>query len=239
MGIVIGGAIIFAVYLLWRMVRVKEAQAQLEAARLVLEQGQRFEAKFTEAEGTWEQARENGRLIEYIDRLARASGLDADSVRSEIAANELRDLVHESVERGIPCRYLKSSDYDDVLPRSMRYPGPRPVAQMWCTADCDEHSELTYTSQYDEDEEEEGCLPPDATACAFCGAPTKSLYGDLEDASELATWIEEDRIWQLCKKRFPEKAAEEARERVIHERKRAKLRENFEQALATFKAKRR
>jgi hypothetical protein len=190
------------VWLLWRNLRVQGARVeaevqrnQIEASKLVVEQVDRVSRDL----GSPEEAMRAGRLIEFYETFASRLGVDEISVKHDLMRAErlatLRALVEESVERGVPCRFLDPSDYDRFI-EQCSYPGLEPPKyDVDCSVACKWFMEVL-------------SLPLDASTCPFCGAPTKRTNEKINSDAH-ARWVGDNRQWQLWKKRHPREAAEE------------------------------
>lgn len=219
---------VVVVVLLWRILGVQKVRAQVEVATLVVNQTVSAVEAFTKRAGTYEDAKQAGRLIEWCEQLVATLNADSEEFKKHMAGTigqeARRDLVIESVERGVPSRLIDELDYDQFV-RKAHYPGAKPVPELMCSNACAPTVELTY-------------MPPDATTCPFCGAPTKPLNPPDLTEKWIATWVADERAWRLWKKRNPVAAeAEEAEVRATDERHLAEERAEFESVLAAFKSK--
>lgn len=213
-----------AIFLLWRILNVQVVRAQISVARTQIEAthlantiAKDVAASFTAQAGTEEQAKKEGRLIEFLQKAAAMPGMDNDAVREflSVQPQTRKDLITESLVRGVRCEYLDHSDFVEL---HNGYPGPEPCGEPYCTEHCDVE-----------------WLPSDSETCPFCGAPTKIDSPDEEiggEESDMTTWRRDMDKWERYRKLYPEQAAKrEAESKAAHtaadEGRRARFRQLF------------
>lgn len=184
---------VVVVYLLWRVMRAQETQAQVQAVRAAVETAVLLAPHIAAG---FEQARGQGRLIEWTDAKARELGLDEATMRATIdkrESNELRALlVAESLDRGVLSRFLTARHCEP----SSGYPGATPPSDVWCPSQCEIERDVA--------------VPNGTTACPFCGGAIEPLSGE----ADREEWEREMLAWSRYAKIYPREAAAEEAERT-------------------------
>jgi len=208
------------VYLLWRILAVQSARAQIEAVSVAAAS---VERKF----GTEEDARREGRLLEYYDAMASALGRTDEQMALYLGRRDnekyRRALVVEVVTTGRQCRFLDEKDFEILR---VEYPGPAPVPEPMCDVLCYGYCENNPP------------LPPGTTICPFCEGP--AVADDEPDSFDLidqARWQRANEAWEIWKRYRPREAARaEAVWRRTRESELAIEREELAAAVAAHRA---
>ncbi len=203
--VVVGVVIVF---LLWRILRVQEARARVEVVQATAQVARDMSQAFAKG---WEEARATGRLIEWVDNLARSLDIDGDRMwlllRSPQGAELRALLIRESLERGVLCRFLEERDFADQY---QGHPGPDPGRDAWCPNGCDQERDVRFTTEL--------------KVCPFCGRPVEALA----EADDRSRWQAEMLAFERYGRLLPTRAnADESQSLAAHnaaaERERAKL----------------
>jgi len=164
MGIILVVGVVVVAVLLWRILKVQTARNEIETVRVQVEAvnvgmqiARTLVERIEQHRGGYQKAKDEGKLIEWIDDVARMLNANDDAfwlqLRAPASAATLEDLIAESFVRGIPCRFLEPRDYEDRLLHG--YPGRSAPADLTCPESC--------IQTYDID------LPLGTKICPFCG----------------------------------------------------------------------
>lgn len=219
---------VVVVVLLWRILRVQHARAEIEATRARVEIATRVAHDAAQwmayHEGGWEKARSEKRLIEWTDSVVRTLQLDEDDFALRLEAKsgaELRNaLIEESFARGVPCRWLNRDDFDRF---KVDYPGPEPKVSWWCGERCDEEHDVRFPDGFQE--------------CPFCGAELEPLETPDEFKAEHVAWEREIDKLARYRRLFPDAFVDrEQQDTKVRAEASERERVKFDRVVAEFRA---